>query len=189
MDQKGDIFLGGTTQSVDFPVVPTGAAAVGKTVYGGGTSDAFVTLIDGATFPIASISPATLSFGNQNVGTTSASKTVTLRNTGSGILNITAISFAGATGDYSQTNNCGSQLTPAGGAKDNCTITVTFAPTGAGSRPDIIQILDDSANSPQAVALLRRSVPVREADGIAVVFGTRPEIIKLAQPAQPRRSR
>jgi len=149
----GNIYVAGTTQSVDFPIFPTAAAAPGKTIYGGGTSDAFVTLIDGATFPIASVSPATLNFGSQNVGSASAGQSVTLRNTGSGILNITGITFAGTGGDYTQTNNCGAQLTPAGGAKDNCTITVIFAPTKAGSRPDIIQITDDSANSPQTVAL------------------------------------
>src|SRR2546430_3998155 len=101
----------------------------------------------------------------------------TLRNTGSGILNISSISFAGATGDYTQTNNCGSQLTPAGGAKDNCTITVIFAPTAAGSRPDIIQIADDSANSPQAVALSGSGVAVQgtiQLSPSTVAFGNQP---------------
>ena len=177
LDQKGNIFLGGTTQSLDFPIVPAGAGAAGKTTYGGGTSDAFVALINGATFPIAAVTPPALSFGNQNIGATSATQTVTLKNTGTGILNITSIGFAGATGDYTQTNNCGSQLTPAGGAKDNCTITVTFAPTAAGSRPDIIQIADDSANSPQAVALSGSGVAVQgtiQLSPSTVAFGNQP---------------
>jgi hypothetical protein len=161
VDLKGNIFVAGTTQSVDFPIAPTAAAVAGKTIYGGGQSDAFVTLINGASFPIASVSPQGLNFGNQNVGTTSASQTVTLKNTGNGILNISSISLAGTTGDYSQTNNCGSQLTPAGGAKDNCTITVTFSPTAAGSRSDTIQIVDSSANSPQSVALSGTGVAVQ----------------------------
>ena len=161
LDPKGDIYVAGTTQSVDFPIVPAGGSTPGKSTFGGGTSDAFVTLVNGASFPVASVSPATLNFGNQNVGSTSATQTVTLRNTGSGILNISVITFAGTSGDYSQTNNCGTQLTPAGGAKDNCTITVKFAPTAAGSRPDIIQILDDSANSPQTVALSGTGVAVQ----------------------------
>ena len=160
VDPKGNIYVSGTTQSVDFPIVPSGSTP-GKGVYGGGTSDAFAVLINGATFPVATVTPPTLNFGNQNVGSTSASQTVTLKNTGSGILNISSISFAGTTGDYSQTNNCGSQLTPAGGAKDNCTITVTFTPTAAGSRPDIINIADDSANSPQTVALAGTGIAVQ----------------------------
>src|SRR5579884_553286 len=161
VDKTGNIFVAGTTQSVDFPIVPTAGASAGKTIYGGGTSDAFVALINGASFPVASVSPASLNFGSQNVGTTSASQTVTLKNTGSGILNISGITFAGSGGDYSQTNTCGSSLTPAGGAKDTCTITVTFTPTAGGSRPDIIQIADDSANSPQTVALSGSGVVVQ----------------------------
>lgn len=161
VDTSGNIYVGGTTQSVDFPIVPTAAALAGKTIYGGGTSDAFAALINGASFPVAAVSPASLNFGSQNVGTTSASQTVTLRNTGSGLLNISGITFAGTGGDYTETNNCGSQLTPAGGAKDNCTITVTFSPTAGGSRPDIIQITDDSANSPQTVALSGSGVIVQ----------------------------
>jgi hypothetical protein len=161
VDQKGNIYVGGTTQSVDFPIVPTAAAAAGKTTFGGGTSDAFVALINGASFPLAAVSPATLSFGNQNVGTTSASQTATLRNTGNGILTISSISFAGTSGDYALTNNCGSQLTPVGGAKDNCAITVTFSPTAAGSRPDIIRIVDNSSNSPQSIALSGSGVAVQ----------------------------
>lgn len=161
LDQKGNIYVAGTTQSVDFPIIPTAAAAAGKTIYGGGTSDAFVSLINGATFPIASMTPQTLNFGTQNVGTATASQTVTLRNTGNGILTISGISFAGSGGDYSQTNTCGSQLTPAGGAKDNCTIKVTFAPTAGGSRPDILQIADNSADSPQTIALSGSGVVVQ----------------------------
>jgi Abnormal spindle-like microcephaly-assoc'd, ASPM-SPD-2-Hydin/Beta-propeller repeat len=175
VDSKGNIFVAGTTQSVDFPIVPTGAAMAGKTVFGGGTSDAFVALIDGASFPVGSVTPATLNFGSQNVGTTSTAQTVTLRNTGNAILNISSITFAGTGGDYSQTNTCGSQLSPAGGAKDNCTITVTFTPTAAGSRPDIIQIADDSANSPQTVALSGTGVAVQgtiQLSPSTLAFGT-----------------
>jgi beta-propeller repeat-containing protein/ASPM-SPD-2-Hydin domain-containing protein len=169
IDSTGNAYIAGKSCSNDF---------VGGTNFkGGGTSDAFVTLINGATFPIASLSPATLNFGNQNVGATSTSQTATLRNTGTGILNISNISFAGATGDYSQTNNCGAQLTPAGGAKDNCTITITFAPTAGGSRPDIVQIADDSANSPQAVALSGTGVSVQGTIQLGpptVAFGSQP---------------
>jgi hypothetical protein len=153
----GNIFVAGTTQSVDFPV-STGAA---QTLYGGGTSDSFVALINGASFPKASVSPASLSFGTQNVGTPSTTKTVTLQNSGSGILSITSIGMAGTTGDYSQTSDCGSQLTPVGGAKDHCTITVTFTPTGSGSRSDVLQIVDNSANSPQIVALAGTGIVVQ----------------------------
>jgi Abnormal spindle-like microcephaly-assoc'd, ASPM-SPD-2-Hydin/Beta-propeller repeat len=150
VDNSGDIFIAGTTESVDFPIFP---AAPAEATYGGGTSDGFVVMINGASFPNASVTPASLSFGSQNVGTASSTQTFTLSNTGNGMLDITSIGVSGTTGDFSQTNNCGSQLTPVGGAKDHCTITVTFTPTAGGARSDSVKILDNSANSPQMVAL------------------------------------
>src|SRR5713226_2598717 len=70
------------------------------------------------TSPGVSLSSSSLSFGNQQVGTTSAAQTVTLTNSGSSTLNITSIA---TTGDYAQTNTCGASVT----AGANCTISVT----------------------------------------------------------------
>src|SRR6185295_11480707 len=60
-----------------------------------------------AATPSATLSPTTLSFGNQNVGTTSAAKTLTLTNNGPGAMTISSVAL---TGDFSQTNNCGTSL-------------------------------------------------------------------------------
>src|SRR5439155_864275 len=60
----------------------------------------------GASLPGLSPSPVP-DFGNQNVGTPSAAKTVTLSNPGSTALSITSIGFTGTNpGDFGQTNNC-----------------------------------------------------------------------------------
>jgi hypothetical protein len=160
LDQGGklDIYVAGTTTSVDFPVVPANPA---QKTYSGGTTDAFVAMISGASFPQASVSPTALSFGSQNVGTAAPSKTVTLTNSGNGILSITSIGIVGTSGDYSAQNDCGNQLSPAGGVKDHCTITVTFTPTQSGSRSDVLQIVDNSANTPQIVALTGSGVVVQ----------------------------
>ena len=99
-----------------------------------------------APAPKAAVSPARLTFLTQVVGTTSAIQTVTLANSGNAALAITSIV---ASGDYAQTNTCGSSL--AAGA--NCSIAVTFTPTVAGSRAGNITITDNAANSPQPVAL------------------------------------
>lgn len=144
----GNIYVAGTTASVDFPLT---AGAV-KNVYGGGTSDAFVVMINGASFPKVSLSPASINFGLQNVGGSAQKQTVTLQNTGNGMLSITSIQIAVGT-DFSQTNDCGNQLTPAGGAKDKCTITVTFTPSQAGMRTDQLKFVDNSADTPQVVGL------------------------------------
>src|SRR5574337_534930 len=74
-----------------------------------------------------SLTPASLNFGNQKVGTTSQPQTVTLSAVGNGSMAIQGISIFG---DFAQTNNCGTTL--AGGS--SCTITVTFTPTVTGTR-------------------------------------------------------
>src|SRR5262249_15115620 len=57
--------------------------------------------------PTVTLAPPSLNFGNQTVGTTSATQTVTLTNTGASPLLISTISI---TGNFSQTNNCPASL-------------------------------------------------------------------------------
>lgn len=81
-------------------------------------------------------------------------KTVTLTagNTG----NIGSISISLATGtQFSQTNTCGSSI--ANGA--NCTITVTYAPTGTGPVTDVLKISDNDPSSPEIIPLLGIDTP------------------------------
>lgn len=100
--------------------------------------------------PAASVTPGTLAFSSQYVGSTSSSQTVTLSSTGSIPLTVTGISITGAqAGDFSQTNNCGSSV--ANGF--SCQVAVSFAPTAAGSRAATLSITDNASNSPQTVAL------------------------------------
>lgn len=98
------------------------------------------------TGPLVSVSPASLAFGNQTIGTTGAMQTVTLSNTGDAPLEIQSIS---ASGGFSSTNNCGPNIAP--GA--SCALMVTFAPTTIGSQTGAVSIADNASNSPQAIAL------------------------------------
>jgi hypothetical protein len=96
------------------------------------------------------LSPTAITFGNQNVGEASAVQTVVLSNTNSTSLSIAGIAVFGAqSGDYSQTNTCGTSLAPSA----SCTVNVTFSPQAAGVRAAIIQITDNALNSPQSVSL------------------------------------
>jgi hypothetical protein len=96
--------------------------------------------------PTLALSPASLSFGNQGVTTTSAPLSVALTSTGTAALQIGSIT---TTGDFAQTNNCGASVPP----PTTCTITVTFTPTATGPRSGILTITDSAADSPQTVAL------------------------------------
>ena len=96
--------------------------------------------------PTATLSPTSLSYGNELIGTQSAPQPVTLTNNGGQTLNISSIQV---TSNFLQNNNCGSSL--AGGS--SCTISVVFAPLGTGDKTGAILITDNAAGSPQAVAL------------------------------------
>lgn len=111
----------------------------------------------GIAAPIASLSPTTLTFGNQTIGTTSASQSVTLSNTGNATLNLAPIAITGTNNaDFAQTNNCQAMLSPA----SQCTITVTFTPSIASAESASLQFTDDAAGSPQSVALSATGVSV-----------------------------
>jgi probable HAF family extracellular repeat protein len=100
--------------------------------------------------PNAALSPTSLTFSTQAIGTTSAAKTVTLKNTGTASLTVSAISIAGTNAaDFTQTHTCGSSL--AAGA--SCSISVTFKPTAAGTRTAALSVSDNVAGSPQKVTL------------------------------------
>jgi hypothetical protein len=99
---------------------------------------------------VASLAPASLTFTNQYVNSTSAAQIITLTNTGNESLGITSILVTGANStDFAQTNNCGTTILAAG----NCTINVTFTPTAAGARAAAVTFTDNAANSPQSIAL------------------------------------
>jgi F5/8 type C domain/Carbohydrate binding module (family 6)/Abnormal spindle-like microcephaly-assoc'd, ASPM-SPD-2-Hydin len=91
-------------------------------------------------------SPTSLTFGSQNVNTTSAAQAVTLHNTGTAAASVTSI---GTSGDFGQTNNCGTSI--AAGA--SCAVNVSFTPTGQGSRTGTLTVASNATGSPTTVAL------------------------------------
>ena len=100
--------------------------------------------------PVATPSPTSLVFGNQNVGSTSAPQAITLTNTGNAPLAVSSIAVTGTNaGDFGQTNNCSTYMVP--GAY--CTINVTFSPAATGGRVGAVTITDNASNSPQNVGL------------------------------------
>ena len=75
----------------------------------------------------ATVTPGSLSFAATGIGSTSASQSVTLTNTGSVGLVITTLSLTGAdSGDFTETDTCAGQTLAQNAA---CTVAVTFAPS------------------------------------------------------------
>ncbi len=102
--------------------------------------------------PKASLSPSSLSFGNQTLNTPSAAKTVTLSNPGVGPLTINSIAVSGSNfNDFGiTTNGCGGTL----GQGLSCTVSITFTPKSKGSRSATLTFIDNStASSTQTVSL------------------------------------
>jgi hypothetical protein len=93
-----------------------------------------------------SASPSSLSFGSVAVGSTSGTHTVTVSNPGSGAVSVSSI---GVTGPFSESNNCGTSLAAGG----TCTVSVTFAPTAAGSASGTLSVNSSAPGSPLTTAL------------------------------------
>ena len=99
------------------------------------------------------LSPNSLLFLNQNVGTSSTPQTVTVSNNGT-----VAISSISASGDFAETNNCGSIL--AAGA--TCNIQETFTPAVTGPQGGTLRVEDNATSSPQTVSLTGVASPVKD---------------------------
>jgi hypothetical protein len=98
----------------------------------------------GATVNLTA-SPASLTFSSQKIGTTSAKQYVTLT---AGAADISALSIQ-TTGDFAETNTCGTSIP----AFQTCTLNVTFTPSASGTRTGTITISSSAPNSPQTVSL------------------------------------
>jgi hypothetical protein len=97
-------------------------------------SPQMVPLTGTAIAPTIQISPSSLTFQGQNLGTTRALQSITITSAGSAPLAINGVSVVGANaGNLSETNNCPANLavSPPG---NSCIVQVTFFPSAVGSR-------------------------------------------------------
>ena len=119
-----------------------------------------------------SVTPSSLTFGNQTVGKLSTPQTATITNTGTSVLSISQISVAG---DFSQTNTCGATYNVLN-VGQSCTVSIIFTPTASGTRTASLSISDNATGSPQTVALSGAGVAVfslsATASRITVVIGS-----------------
>jgi hypothetical protein len=125
-----------------------------------------VTLSGTGVAPTVTVSPSSINFGSVNLNTSSSPSTVTITNTSTVIVNVTSITISG---DYSQTNNCGSSI----GVGANCTANVTFTPTLTGTRTGTLTINDDATGNPHTVSLTGSGVqPVVSLSATNISFGS-----------------
>ncbi|GAA1601719.1 ThuA domain-containing protein [Catellatospora bangladeshensis] len=125
-------------------------------IFGGGNPPGSATL---------SANPTSLAFGNQNVGTASGGRTVTVTNTGTAAASISSITAAS---QFGQTNNCGASL--AAGA--SCTVTVTFTPTSAGAKSGNLTVNSNATNPALSVGLTGTGTTVQQPATLSANPGT-----------------
>jgi len=122
------------------------------------------------------LSTNSLSFGNQNIGTTSTTQTVTLSNLNARAINITSIT---ASGNYAQTNNCGTSIAPA----TSCAVSVTFTPLNPGPMAGTVTTVYGAPGGPQIVSLTGTGTgPFVSLSTTSLTFG--PQLVGTPSTAQ-----
>jgi hypothetical protein len=127
----------GTPSTTNVWAYPLGSASSGT---GGGT-------------PTVVLSPTSLDFGGQVIGTMSAAQKATLTNGGTTSLTISSIGISGTNAaDFAQTNNCplSPSTLPAG---SSCNLSITFTPSVATTESAAAIISDNASGSPQSITL------------------------------------
>jgi hypothetical protein len=101
--------------------------------------------------------PKSVTFADRRVGTRSLGTHVTLRNSGGSPLIIKSLALAGTDADqFALTDNrCGGGLSPG----QECTFTLTFAPTTPGAKTALVKLGDNTAGSPHRIALSANALP------------------------------
>jgi len=128
--------------------------------------------------PAATLTPSSVAFNSQLVGTTSTTSNVQLTNTGSATLNIASIALTGT--DSSQfalvAPTSGTPTCPQGtsslNAGNSCFLGVQFKPTSTASKSASVSVTDDASGSPQTVALT--GVGVQPAPAVTLNPGSTP---------------
>jgi len=153
VDSTGSAYVTGQTCSPDFPT----SNALQKA--SAGNCDAYISKVTIQHGPM--VSPGSLVFLGQDQGTTSAPQTLTVTN-GDTPVTITSITISGPqAGDFARVETCTTQPQPMPAASQ-CTINVTFTPTGAGIRKAVLTI--NNSFSPVVVNLTGTTTPQQNAN-------------------------
>ncbi len=128
-----------------------------------------------------SVSPSTVPFGNQLVGAASSAQTLTVTNTGTSNLTISAKGLAGADpGQFALgADTCNTPVAPG----NTCTIAVSFSPTSPGDKSATLEFTSNALTSPDTVTLSGTGVqPVLNASPDSLDFAT----VNVGQAAGPQ---
>ena len=134
------------TASVTFTPTATGTFTGTLTFTDTATNSPQTVSLSGNGVTGVTVTPSNLTFPSTPVGQTSTPIVSTLANNNATTLSISSLTI---TGDFAQTNTCGTSVP----AASKCTISVTFTPTATGTRTGKVTITDNASNSPQKINL------------------------------------
>ena len=136
---------GSCTVSVTYSPTASRRATGSVTINAGGVTNTVSLSGTGtAPGPVLSASPASLSFPATLVGSSPATQTVTVTNTGTTAATVSSVAVTGA---FSQTNNCTTLA-----VNGSCTVTVKFTPTAA-TNTGTLTVNSNANNNPLTVGL------------------------------------
>ena len=145
------------TVSITFTPATTGTLTAQLDIYDNAIGSPQTASLTGtgatSAVPVVALTPKTLTFASTKIGSTSAAKVVTLKNTGKGTLDINSggitISGTDKSSFLIKSTTCGSTVAAAA----SCTISVEFKPAASGTLTAALQVADNAAGSPQSVSL------------------------------------
>ncbi len=153
-----------TSNSCGNSVAPGASCAISITFSpkSAGQYSGLITIVDSASSKpqvielsgsgtVVGVSPTSLSFGSQKVGTKSAPQVVTAVNHSGTQMLFEGIDIGGKDrNDFSETDHCTGRFIPPWGG---CQVSVTFAPTKTGLRSGTLFLAAEGTVSPQPVVL------------------------------------
>ena len=128
----------------------------------------------GTPTPAASLSPTTLSFAGQVIGTASATMSATLKNSGTANLVLSTVSLTGNNAvDFTRSGTCAQALTLT--PSQSCSINVSFKPSAAGTRTATVTVSHNASPSSTTLSLtgsgLAAPTPAAGLSATALAFG------------------
>jgi hypothetical protein len=152
----GGTVAAGASCSINLSFTPSSAGARSATLtatHNAGSSSTSLSGTGVALSPVIGVSPTSLSF-SQTVNTASSAQTVTVSNSGSAPLLLSALSLSGAqAAEFSLASGttCVAGGSIAAGA--SCSVKLTFTPAASGMRSASLAITHNAAGSPSSVTL------------------------------------
>jgi hypothetical protein len=137
------------TIAISFAPAATGTLTGTLTVSSNASNSPQSVALTGSGISPVVLSPTTLAYASQLVGTSSAAKVISVKNNQSTALTINSIATSGP---FSETSSCPAPPSTLA-ANTACNVSVVFTPTAGGATTGVLTVSDSASTSPQTLAL------------------------------------